>query len=50
MLCSAGQMDSRVYWLMAPDVDFDVLEPALLKERLRVASERVVRSLARADA
>ena len=50
MLRSAGQMDSLVYWLMALDVDFDVLEPALLKERLRVASERVARSLARADA
>ncbi|MDP2742835.1 MAG: WYL domain-containing protein, partial [Hydrogenophaga sp.] len=49
MLCSAGQLDSLVYWLMALDVDFDVLEPPVLKERLRVASERVARSLARAE-
>lgn len=49
MLCSAGQLDSLVYWLMALDVDFDVLAPPVLKERLRVASERVARSLARSE-
>ncbi|PKO68152.1 MAG: DNA-binding transcriptional regulator [Betaproteobacteria bacterium HGW-Betaproteobacteria-16] len=49
MLCSAGQLDSLVYWLMALDVDFDVLAPPVLKERLRVASERVASSLARAE-
>ncbi|MDP2220447.1 MAG: WYL domain-containing protein, partial [Hydrogenophaga sp.] len=47
MRCGAGQLDSLVYWLMALDVDFDVLEPPALKERLRRASERVGRSLAR---
>lgn len=47
MLCGAGQLDSLVYWLMALDVEFDVLEPPVLKERLRRASERVGRSLAR---
>src|SRR3990167_1379179 len=47
MRCGAGQLDSLVYWLMALDVDFDVLEPPVLKERLRRASERVTRSLAR---
>ena len=49
MLCGAGQLDSLVYWLMALDVEFDVLEPPVLKERLRAAAERVARSLARAD-
>ena len=48
MLCGAGQLDSLVYWLMALDVEFDVLEPPVLKERLRRASERVGRSLERA--
>ena len=48
MRCGAGQLDSLVYWLMALDVEFDVLEPPALKERLRRASERVARSLARA--
>ncbi|PKO67429.1 MAG: hypothetical protein CVU22_12165 [Betaproteobacteria bacterium HGW-Betaproteobacteria-16] len=47
MLFGAGQLDSLVYWLMALDVDFDVLEPPALKERLRRTSERVGRSLAR---
>jgi hypothetical protein len=32
---------------MALDVEFDVLEPPALKERLRRASERMGRSLAR---
>jgi hypothetical protein len=49
MLCSIGQLDSLVYWLMALDVEFDVLEPPVLMERLRRASERGVRSLARAN-
>jgi hypothetical protein len=47
MVCAANQLDSLVYWLMALDVDFDVIEPPLLKERLRVASERLSRSLNR---
>lgn len=49
LLCSAGQLDSLVYWLMALDVEFDVLEPPALRQRLRVAGERVARSLARAE-
>lgn len=36
-----------VAWDPALDVEFDVLEPPVLKERLRRASERVGRSLAR---
>ena len=35
--------DSLVYWLMALDVEFEVLAPASLKERLRVAGERALR-------
>ncbi len=46
MRCGADQLDSLVYWLMALNVDFDVLEPPALKERLRRAGERVARSLA----
>jgi hypothetical protein len=47
MLCGTGQLDSLVYWRMALDVDFDVLKPPVLNERLRRASERVGRSLGR---
>lgn len=35
--------DTLVYWLMALDVEFEVLAPASLKDRLRVAGERAVR-------
>ncbi|KQB59652.1 MULTISPECIES: YafY family protein [Acidovorax] len=35
--------DSLVYWLMALDVEFEVLAPASLTERLRVAGERALR-------
>lgn len=51
MRCGAGQLeslDSLAYWLMAMDVDFDVLEPPALHERLRAAGERLARNLARA--
>jgi predicted DNA-binding transcriptional regulator YafY len=49
MVCGAGDLDTLVYWLMALDVDFDVLEPPALEARLRAAAERVARSLARAE-
>ena len=39
--CAAN--DSLVYWLMALDVEFEVLATASLKERLRVAGERALR-------
>lgn len=39
--CAAN--DLLVYWLMALDVEFEVLAPAALKERLRVAGERALR-------
>jgi len=51
MRCGAGQLeslDSLAYWLMAMDVDFDVLQPPALQERLRAAGERLARNLARA--
>ena len=44
MLCGTGQLDSLVYWQMALDAEFEVLEPSTLKERLPRASERVGRS------
>lgn len=45
MRCGAQQLDSLVYWLMALDVEFDVLEPPALLARLRVAGERIARAL-----
>ena len=45
--CGANQMDWLVCWLMAIDVEFEVLAPAALTERLRQAGERIARSLAR---
>lgn len=48
MLCGAGQLDSLVYWLLALDVDFDVLAPPALRERLRAAGDRLARQRARA--
>ena len=39
--CAAS--DSLVFWLLALDVDFEVLAPASLKERLRVAGARALR-------
>ena len=53
MRCGVGQLDSLdslVYWLMAMDVDFDVLEPPRLHERMRAAGERLARNLQRAGA
>jgi predicted DNA-binding transcriptional regulator YafY len=43
--CPAHQLDWLVYWLMSLDVEFEVLEPTALKERLRAAGERVARAL-----
>ncbi len=39
--CPAG--DALVFWLMTQDVEFEVLAPASLKERLRLAGERALR-------
>ncbi|MNL27920.1 hypothetical protein D3C87_1495420 [compost metagenome] len=45
--CGNHSLDALVYWLMALDVDFDVLAPVELTDRLRRAQERLGRSLAR---
>jgi predicted DNA-binding transcriptional regulator YafY len=39
----AHSLDPLVYWLLALDVDFEVLAPPALIERLRAAGERVTR-------
>ena len=39
--CAAS--DALVFWLMALEVDFEVLAPVSLQERLRVAGERALR-------
>ncbi len=44
--CSSHQLDWLVYWLMSLDVDFEVLEPPALKERVRAAGERLSRAVA----
>ncbi|HSI60499.1 MAG TPA: DNA-binding transcriptional regulator, partial [Ideonella sp.] len=43
--CGAHTLDLLVYWLLALDVDFEVLAPSALKDRLRLAGERVARCL-----
>jgi predicted DNA-binding transcriptional regulator YafY len=43
--CAVPSLDALVYWLMALDVEFEVLAPAALQDRLRLASERLGRSL-----
>lgn len=45
--CGANDLDSLVYWLITIDVEFEVLAPAALTQRLRAAHERLARSLAR---
>lgn len=42
--CAAS--DSLVFWLMALDVEFEVLAPVSLQERLRVAGERALKCAA----
>lgn len=46
--CGAHALDSLVYWLMALEVEFEVLGPPALRERLTQAAERMMRGLARA--
>ncbi|WP_088142513.1 helix-turn-helix transcriptional regulator [Achromobacter xylosoxidans] len=43
--CAVPSLDALVYWLMALDVEFDVLAPVALRDRLRLAGERLTRSL-----
>lgn len=39
--CGAHALDHLTYWLLAFDVDFEVLEPVELVERLRAAGDRI---------
>ena len=43
----AHALDSLVYWLIVLEVEFEVLEPPALRERLALAAQRFMRSLAR---
>lgn len=43
--CGAQSLDHLAYWLLAFDVDFEVLEPVALKERLVRAGERAARGV-----
>ena len=43
--CGAHALDQLAYWLLAFDVDFEVLEPVELKEHLVRAGARVARSV-----
>ena len=47
--CGAHALDSLVYWLMALEVEFEVLAPAALRERLDQVAQRLLRGLARAS-
>jgi predicted DNA-binding transcriptional regulator YafY len=50
LCCSATDQSMLVYWLMALDVEFEVLEPPSLRKRLQAAGDRLARSLARHSA
>jgi predicted DNA-binding transcriptional regulator YafY len=45
----ASDLDFIVYWLLALDVDFDVVAPAKLSDRLRIAAARLARCVDRAS-
>ncbi|HSX93100.1 MAG TPA: YafY family protein [Hydrogenophaga sp.] len=47
MHSGANHLESLAYWLMALDVEFEVLEPPTLKALLEKANARVARALAR---
>jgi len=47
LLCGAHALDSLVYWLIVLDVEFEVLEPPALRERLALAAQRITRSMVR---
>lgn len=50
MQCGAHALDALVYWLLALEVEFEVLGPPALRERLSLAGERLTRGLARGSA
>lgn len=43
--CGAYDMDYVVFWVLALNVDFEILEPTVLSERLRHAASRLQRCL-----
>ncbi|KAG1375328.1 hypothetical protein G6F59_018338 [Rhizopus arrhizus] len=43
--CGADSLDSLAYWLMTLDVDFEVLAPDALRDRLKAAAKRLARSV-----
>lgn len=47
MHSGANHLESLAYWLLALEVEFDVLEPPTLKALLQKATQRVARALAR---
>ena len=47
LACGAHQQGTLAYWLLALQVEFEVLEPPSLRAYLREATERVARGLAR---
>ncbi|MDR6603637.1 putative DNA-binding transcriptional regulator YafY [Achromobacter deleyi] len=50
LLRSSGQsLEALTYWLLALEVEFDVLAPASLAQRFQAAGERVARMLQRRD-
>lgn len=50
MRCGTHEIDTLVFWLMALDVDFEVLDPPALVDRLRLSGERIARALAASTA
>jgi predicted DNA-binding transcriptional regulator YafY len=48
--CGAHPQGAVVYWLLALELEFEVLGPAALRAMMRDASDRLGRSLARGDA
>lgn len=47
--CTGQSLEALTYWLLALEVEFDVLAPASLAQRFQIASERVARMLQRRD-
>ncbi len=45
--CGAHALDSLICWLIVLDVEFEVLAPKALRERLTLTAERMMRGLAR---
>lgn len=48
--CGVHALDALVYWLLVLEVEFEVLEPPALRERMAQAMQRAARSLARSEA